>query len=567
MRLASLIILIILTVAKNYAQKPKFEWAKGFTGTTYVNGVCIKTDNIGNVYTVGTFWGRVDFDPDSINIFNLSSEGNTDIFISKLDSSGNFIWAKRIGSIGEDNASSIAIDNLGNAYITGFFSDKADFDPNNGVFELTSFGLTDIFILKFDALGNFIWAKQFGGTQNDEASSLIIDKNRNIYSTGFFSGQADFNPDTSSISNLTSAGREDIFVLKLDSSGNLVWVKGMGGTYIDKGLSIALDLSGNVYSTGAYTSKADFDPGIGIYQLNCPGNYYIFISKLDRLGNFVWAKTTTELYPNASLTIGNSIILDKFNNIYTTGMCYGVTDFDPGADSFLIDAYYNAFLYKLDSLGNFLWVKTFGGKEIDKGLSIALDSEGGIYMTGYFEDSCDFDPSNKVKRVKSNGYSDIYISKFDSDGSFLWVHSIGGPNDDYGQSIFIDPFENIFLTGTYTRTVDFDPGDRLAVLPYTLYSGAFINKLRSIPSSKNKVTQVNIYPNPAQTYIIVDLNISDTSEYYIEIFNNVGKLILEKNRLNYTHNFINFEQMSQGLYFLRVINGNKLLIAQKIIKK
>ena len=170
-------------------------------------------DHQGNVYTTGYFEGSVDFDP-GIGTNLLTSAGLIDIFVLKLDTSGNFQWAKSMGGNSNDAGCSIALDGSGNVYTTGYFLATADFDPGPGTTNITSAGLTDIFISKLDAAGNFIWVKGIGGTYTDRAQSIAVDNLDNIYTTGFFCETADFDPGEGT-STLTSAGLDDIFVLKL----------------------------------------------------------------------------------------------------------------------------------------------------------------------------------------------------------------------------------------------------------------------------------------------------------------------------------------------------------------
>src|SRR5690606_19324646 len=121
----------------------------------------------------------------------LTTASSADIFISKLDTLGNFVWAKKIGGIGSDYSNSIALDNYGNVYTTGYFEDTVDFDPGFGVSYLNSTGGKDIFICKLDTSGNFVWAKKIGGSGTDAGNSIAVDNLGNIYITGYFEGLVD----------------------------------------------------------------------------------------------------------------------------------------------------------------------------------------------------------------------------------------------------------------------------------------------------------------------------------------------------------------------------------------
>jgi hypothetical protein len=255
-------------------------WAKQLGGTSTDVALSISVDSSGNVYTTGPFQGTADFDPGA-GTANLTSAGGDDSFISKLDSSGNYVWAKQLGGIGNDVGYGISVDSSGNVYITGTFNDTADFDPGAGTANLTSVGSQDSFISKLDSSGNYVWAKQLGGTSADVARDISMDSGGNVYTTGTFQGTADFDPGAST-ANLTSAGGRDSFISKLDSSGNYVWAKQLGGTGNDIGRSISVDSSSNVYTVGYFTGTADFDPGASTANLTAGGATNSFISKLSQ---------------------------------------------------------------------------------------------------------------------------------------------------------------------------------------------------------------------------------------------------------------------------------------------
>ena len=196
-----------------------FVWAKSMGGTDSDSASGIALDIAGNVYTTGNFSGTVDFNPHPTSVFNLTSAGGYDVFVSKLSSNGDFVWAKSMGSTSRDLASGIALDTAGNVYTTGFFFGTADFNPHpTKVFNLASAGSCDVFVNKLSSNGDFVWSKSMGGTDDDESGGIALDNAGNVYTTGFFFGTADFNPHPTSASNLKVAGQRDIFVSKLSQA-------------------------------------------------------------------------------------------------------------------------------------------------------------------------------------------------------------------------------------------------------------------------------------------------------------------------------------------------------------
>ena len=327
------------------------------------------------------------------------------------------------------------------------------------------------------------WVKTAGGSGDDVAVSTTIDSSGNVYTVGYFSGTAGF-PNSS----VTSLGNNDIFVTKIDSSGNLVWVKTLGGTGDDRGLGIAVDGSGNVYTTGYYDSATarfnpSFLPGQGSGTLTCTAtdatSKCIFISKLDSSGNFVWSKGY--IGNSGSNNSGTGIAVDGSGNVYTTGYFDAVGIFqNPGPLIILKTGTTDVFLIELDTNGNFIWANNMGGAGATaKPNSIAVDSSSNIYTTGFFTGTVDFDPGAGTSNLTSAGSNDIFISKLDSSGNFVLAKNIGGTGDDQGTGIAVDSSSNIYTTGFFTGTVDFDPGAGTSNLTSAGSNDIFVSKLDS----------------------------------------------------------------------------------------
>ncbi len=419
----------------------------------------IAIDAAGNVYSTGSFSGTADFDPGG-GTFNLTSQGLEDVFISKLDAAGNFVWAKSIGSAFLDRAQSITFDAIGNIYIAGNYRGTADFDPGPGVYTLTPVGLFDIFVIKLNASGNLIWVSSIGGPDDDFVSALVVDGVGNIYATGSFMNTLDFDPGPA-VFNLTPFGVNwDIYVCKLDASGAFVWAKQLGGTSSDLGYDIALDGADNVYTTGWFSSIADFDPGVGVYTLTPAGGANVFISKLDAGGNFVWAKSMG----GTGASSANSIAIDALGNIFTTGRFFYILDCDPGPATYTLSSivgtgFYDAFVSKLDASGNFVWAKKIGGPADDQGTSITFDTSGNAYIVGTFKDTIDVDPGPGIYNlIPTIGFNNTYACKLDISGNFVWAKILTGPGNVLTAQIEVDVSNNVYLGGYYNTTADFNPG-------------------------------------------------------------------------------------------------------------
>lgn len=317
-----------------------FIWAKqigGLTGnSSEIFDVKISESNI---FLVGGLWGTIDIDPSPNNIISLTSIGNNASFILKIDTAGNFNWAKQI------NAAStfyLALDSSSNIYTAGNFKNTVDFDPSNNVYNLTSSSVTGyaMFFEKFDSLGNFLWVRQIGNGYNDEHTlGFTVDKLGNLLATGYFNYTLDFDPGPN-VYNLTASSSRSIFTLKLRNNGNFVWATKSGASVGNfEGRAITTYSMGNVYTAAIAPGGCDIDPG--------PAVKYVIgdcvVQKLDSVGNFVWGVGWEGDVPG---WIG----LDNVNSVYVTGSFSGFNkDFDPGLGSFLLNgnSQFSGFIEKL----------------------------------------------------------------------------------------------------------------------------------------------------------------------------------------------------------------------------
>ena len=352
------------------------------------------------------------------------------IFDKNTYKQANFSWAKSLGASQDDLSSNIVYDYFGNSYITGFFNGTVDFDPGDGKYELTSVGSSDGYILKLDVNGNFLWANSWGTTLIDFPRSITIDSIGNSYITGSFYG---------TLENLNSVGGADVLIKKFNSDGKLIFSTSFGSTGHDHGYSIKTDKKQNIYLAGYYGGSG-------------------FIAKLDKMGSLLWQS-------NIGPSDISSIELDFSNNIYVTGRFTGTKDFDPGSGLYNLSSdanSYDAFLAKYNSSGSLLFAKKLVGTSSQEGAnSISIDANGFIFVTGYLND-------------------DVFITKFDGSGNTIWDKRVGGKSKDYGFSISVDLTGDVYVTGSFTGTVDFDPGSKISNLVESTGSNIFILKLDAL---------------------------------------------------------------------------------------
>ena len=318
-----------------YDGNGNFQWAKGIRNASNSAGghlQSIRLDKDGNIFICGYLNAGFDFDPDTGKAI-IASTGGIDIFFAKYNGSGNYLWVKSIGSTGDESPYGIASDAAGSVYIGGSFSDTVDFNAGAGTAILSTSGNSDMFITKYDGSGNYLWAKGIGGIGYDECKNLAVDYNGNVYLTGFFSDIVDFDagPGTAS---MISAGSQDAFIAKYNSSGDYQWVRSAQGLNQEFGIGIVVDMSGSIYSTGLYSGSIDFDPGPAFANLTSAGNQDIFFAKFDSGGNYQWARSIGGFGDDHIQSIAEK----TGGNLYLTGKFSGTAYFYPGHPSVSLTA-------------------------------------------------------------------------------------------------------------------------------------------------------------------------------------------------------------------------------------
>jgi hypothetical protein len=460
---------ILIVVSSVQAQQVTLEWVfnpldSANIGGGNIVGLSNSTDSDGNIYITGRFEGIANFNPSGTA--NLTSAGSEDIFLVKYDASGNYLWAIRIGGPNTDIATSVAVDALGNIYISGYFSASANFDPN-GTANLISSGIEDIFLAKYDASGNYLWAIHMGSCcSGHRGYGVALDSLGNAYITGDFHGTVNFNPNGTA--NLTSAGSWDIFLAKYDALGNYLWARRMGGTSRDEGRSVAVDAAGNAYITGRFQGTANFDSD-GSATLTSAGNADIFLAKYDASGNYLWAKSMG----GTNFDIGYSVALDISGNAYLTGLFQGTANFNTD-DTFSLTSAggHDVFLAKYDYLGNYLWAISMGGTDDDVGWSVKVDASSNAYITGHFQVTANFNPDG-TSNLSSVGNNDIFLAKYNASGNYLWAKSMGGTSGDVSFSIALDINNNAYITGRFIGTANFNPDGTANIVGGGTLSNAF----------------------------------------------------------------------------------------------
>lgn len=432
-------------------------------GTGIDAAVDIGTDSLANIYVAGYFTGTVDFDPGS-GANELTSAGDTDIFVAKYDSDGDFIWASKIGGTGADRPTAISVAADGAFWLAGSFSLVVDFDPGSGTASVASYGVTDAFTAKYAADGSHYWSLGFGGPGADVANDVTTDADGNSYLTGSFESIVDFDPGSGS-SQSTSNALKDLFVVSYDPDGVYRWHFTTGSSLDDTGTAIAAYSNGTFWVAGFFNGSVDFDPGAEVNLTNSSGSDDVFLARYSGTGAFLWAGAIGGADSDRPALGG--LALDGAGNVYLTGAFSGLCDFQPTnmTANLQSNGAADAFLAEYDSSGEFRWAFGVGGTGIDYGESLAVDETGNIYWTGGFTGTqVDFDPTPDTKYLDAPGTGGavaVFLAKYLPGGLLDWAYAFGasvpGPSMSVGHSVCVDVNGNILVTGQFYGSVDFDP--------------------------------------------------------------------------------------------------------------
>ncbi len=488
-----------------YNNNGNFIWAKSVGGESPDFAFSLTIDSDNNLYALGYYIDTADFDP-GIGNFTLITD-TVSLFLLKLDSAGNFIWAKDWNTHFLSQYSKVIIDATGDVFICADFRFTLDSDPGAGVHIISppsQFTWLSSMMVKLDSSGNHLSTRVMAGAMTD----ITFDPGGNLITTGWFFGNVDF--DVNSGQYILSAnlsplgGSNSLFIAKYDAQWNLIWAHQMQGTpyCIEYWYRVICDQQGNIYCTGGFRDTVDFDPGPGINYAVSPGGYDAFVSKYDNSGSFQW-------------------------------------------------------------------VKHFGTSQSnlhDYAFETLIDNSNNLLITGQFNGSTDFDPGIGVHAVSVAGNSDIFILSLDNSGNFRWVKTMGSVNDDHGKALAFDHLGNILNVGNYNEDVLFDSTTNTILTFTPLWTDSYLQKLSQTPSTVTEFgssAKITPYPNPTHERLFFNFN---NAEYYqLEVYDLSGACQM-RCLMNNSNNSISMEQLQDGFYFIKLINLQGLTTQFKIVK-
>lgn len=475
-RIATLLLLSLSLVAMS--QAPAFMWVNYPTGSgnpfTAVYATCHDQNN--NILSLGIysntfgFSGTIDYDPGAGSV-PLNGKS---IFISKHNSSGQFQWIISLEDLagGLIFPKNIAVDSLGDIYISGNFNSSIDFDPSATNVILTSISYDDIFVAKYNSSGVYQWAFSIGGNNYDQANNMVVD-NQHVYICGSYSTGADFDPSGVVNSPPYPSGCSGSYLAKYTVAGQLIWVKVYSGLATAPGGAtfdgLSLDSNKDILLSGLYSGTVDFDPGAGIDTVSCYNssvNVNGFFGRFSAIDGSVSFLKVIEKDSGGTFFAG--IHVDHNDNIYVAGYFGGVIDADPGAGVALhvapidpnISAYdTDAFIARYDSQGNYIWSGVITGLKNEYYYNASVDDQNNLVVCGTFGDTADFDPgAGTYLMVAPNfGPTDGFVAKYNTQGALVYAFPISSTVNDVVWSV--DAHANgLTIVGMYGPLADFNPG-------------------------------------------------------------------------------------------------------------
>ena len=376
------------------------------------------------------------------------------LLITNICHAQTFDWVTTAGGTKSDKGTKIVVDAEGNIFETGYYNEQGFFGPFDTGF--TNPNSKEAYVAKMDPAGNYIWVKHGENFFDDRGLGLCLDPQGNVYVTGTCWGGLTWG--SLSVYN-TSSYTDQIFVIKMDTDGNEIWMKNAGVNEAgypyndDHGHDLASDSQGNIYLTG-FLSNNDFvnyDATFDAITVPVAAMDSIaFLAKLTNDGVWQWVKTFDGIYSDRD----NGIAVDDEDNVYVTGGFTETSTF--GATTLTSSGDEDIYVVKYDPAGNFLWVTQAGSIRGDRGNDIVYCNDGNMYLTGEFRDSCNFGTAIYLDNYGNPSGRDIFVAKITKDGNWIWAKKAGSKKgSDKGVGIIANDIGNIFVSGQFSASAKF----------------------------------------------------------------------------------------------------------------
>jgi len=434
----------------------------GGTGDDIGDDITTLSDN--STVTTGTFEDSATFGQGELNQTILNSAGDADIFIARYNPNGKLSWAKRAGGLGYDFGNGLTTLSDNSTVVTGGFWSSATFGSGESNQTILTASYWDIFIARYNTYGTLSWAKRAGGSGAEAGNGITTLSGNSTVVIGDFDGSATFGPGEPNQTILTSAGEDDIFIARYNSDGTLSWAKRAGGLDWDTGLGITALSDDSTIVTGSFEGSATFGQGEpNQTTLTSDGYSDFFIARYNPDGTLSWAKHAG----GSNIDKGYGITALSDNSTVVTGVFWSSATFGSGElnQTILTPAGEDdIFIARYNSDGTLSWAKRAGGTDYDLGSKIKTLSDNSIVVTGYFCGLATFgasEPNQTVLISAGSDYSDIFVARYNPDGTLSWAKRAGGTDycGDSGYGITTLSDDSTVVTGYFAGSATFGPSE------------------------------------------------------------------------------------------------------------
>lgn len=555
-------LLFILLNNFIFAQVPPWLWAKRTAGTTLGAGNAVVTDSGGNIYVAGYFKApTVSFGGIILTNANNSSSAE-DIFVVKYSSAGDVLWAKRAGGgssfDGRDVANAICLDPLGNVYVSGYFSSGTLYYDGISVIN-NSNTASDVYTNPFLLKLDSSGNLLWGWTGGGFLDDLSTGVAADSKGNVYITGAFSSNTVNFSGHVLTSSGYYDVFLSKLDSAGNMLWTKQSIGSDLEYATAVKVNSFDQLFVTGYYRGPSIIF-GTDTALSVYPNKYQTFLVSYDTTGTVKWLKTSS----GGNNDYSNSVTTGPGDEIYITGQYQSpVFNYDTLALTNTLNNFSpDVFLIKFDTSGTVQWGRTLGGKQEDYGSDVTCDIAGNVIVCGSFTSDTIHVGGTDLINAGSIATNDIAIYKYNASGAFEWATSVGNTSYDFGYSVATDLIDGIIITGSYkSLSISFGSTTLPGVSSDIFYIAKMGNLSTGIAERNNSF--FNIYPNPTQDHFFIELD--------REVKNARIKIVDVKGNAVYNQTFSGSKlsltgiHLSAGTYIIQVIEGTQFVSGKKIV--
>ncbi len=559
--LAMLVCYIVVSYSLVNAQSlPTWGWANGITGYYNEEGLGIDIDRNNNCYITGYYVTA------GIQIGNLAPtppSTNYDFILVKYDSIGNPIWYRTAEGNAFEFGNKIKVDSMNNILVLGQFNSYHLKFSNSTVY-LSNAGYNyDLFLAQYSPNGGLAWVKRFGGIKSEWGKGMTIDRKGNIYLIGHFDSP-DFPVENYT---LTNQGKDDIYLIKLNKYGNTLWVKSIGGSQMERGYDVVTDKNDDVYITGSFDSPQIM---VDTAVLTNSGITNFFVARYDGNGNLKWAKK----FGNNQNDECISIAVDDDFNIYMTGWYH--------SNYILFDSIQlnkqdvnSGYIVQLDSLGKVNWAKSIYGDSTTYGTNVTVDKRGHIYLSGFAYGISYFIDTTQLPTPGANPfYLYLYLAKMTPKGEVVWGLKFGGglsydpDKTDYCSDMVANNKGSLYVVGNFGGDDSACFGNKkIQGNNYLTNSDIFVAQLIDNPTSAIEWKQANevlIAPNPTSSQLRITTQ-TILQNATITLFNTQGQAMKTVDNISGHSTTISASELPNGMYYLQLIDKDKLLTIQKFI--